>query len=133
MIEYIPRSGPPEAMVLPTVICDTCRRQVFDTGNIIWATRVMHDPTEPREQSPIFASHKGACDAALEAWLQDQYRIEDNWITSWEELETFVTHLAANSKKDFSEDTKGEYRRFVIRFPAHHPHREIPDIPASKP
>jgi hypothetical protein len=131
MIEYIPRSGPPEAMILPAVICDTCRRQVAGSGNIVWATKVMHDPSETRQQSPLFAAHKGSCDQALDAWLTEQYRLEDHWILSWEELETFIRHLSANSKKDFSEDPQGEYHRFVIKVPSNDLHREVPNIPAS--
>lgn len=129
----MPRSGPPEAMILAAIICDCCRRQVFDSGNLIWATKVIHEDSEIPEQSPLFAAHKGSCDIKLDAWLQDQYPIDDHWIISWEELGTFIHHLTMNSKKDFSEDPEGEYHRFVIKFPAQEPHRAVPNIPASRP
>lgn len=126
MIEFVPRNGPPEAMNCPAVVCDTCRKQVVDKGNIHWAVKVNHDNDELRQQSPTFAAHKGRCDRALEAWLRKQYG--DGWIYLWEELGVWLRQLTHNIANDFDDDTEGEYLQVIVKMPTD-PHREIPQIP----
>lgn len=129
MIEYVPRSGPPEAMNCPAVVCDTCRKQVVGSGNIVWAYKVVHDTDEVRQQSPLYAAHKGRCDQALDAWLKKQYSIADHWILLWEELDAFMEQLAHNAMNAFADDEEGEYHQLVIKQPRNDPHTEIPAIP----
>ena len=127
MIEIVPRSGPPEAMNCPAVVCDTCRKQVVDKGNIVWAYKSVYGTDEVRQQSPIYAAHKGACDRALDLWLKKQYG--EGWLILWEELGTFMRQLAHNAVNDFADDKKGEYHRLIIKQPATDPHDAVPDIP----
>ncbi|MBX9425461.1 hypothetical protein [Streptomyces lateritius] len=129
MIEVVPRSGPPEAMNCPAVICDACRRQVVGKGNIIWAIKVVRSDEETRQQSPVYAAHKGACDRGLEAWLKKQYG--PGWITLWEEMGTYLRQLLHNAEHSFEEDAEGEYHRLVIKQPGNDPHIEIPDGSAT--
>ena len=124
MIEIVPRSGPPEALSCPAIVCDTCRRQVVGKGNIIWMFKVVHSDEEVRQQSPTYAAHKGACDRALEKWLKQQYG--DGWILMWEELGTFLRQLLHNAENDFADDTKGEYHQLLVKQPKNDPHTEIP-------
>ncbi|WP_158708269.1 hypothetical protein [Streptomyces sp. NRRL S-455] len=40
MIEYVARSGPPEARNCPAFISDACRQQVAGAGIVTWATAI---------------------------------------------------------------------------------------------
>ncbi|MFF1709277.1 hypothetical protein [Streptomyces sp. NPDC058268] len=118
MIEYVPRSGPPEAMNCPTVVCDACREQVVDQGNIIWLAKVVRSDEATHEQSPLYAAHKGRCDRSLEAWLKKQHeQHEGQWILLWEELDDFLRQLSHNGANPFAADSEGTYHRAVIRHP----------------
>ncbi|MFE2850609.1 hypothetical protein ACFXJO_05675 [Streptomyces lavendulae] len=128
MIEYVPRSGPPEAMHCPTIICDTCRTQVHGAGNIVWMVK-SYLADGPRQQSPLYAAHKGPCDRALEAWLKTQYP-EGDWLLNWEELGDFLRQLAHNAEHAFADDTKGEYHQLIIKQPRNDPHEQIPEAPS---
>lgn len=130
MIEIVPRNGPPEALTCPAVVCDVCRRQITDSGNILWAHKVVGDSGEPPAQSPMYAAHKGNCDMAMEKWLKVQYG--QGWITLWEEADTFLQQLVHNFTRAFGEDTRGDYQRLIIQHPKSDPHREIPDLPVSR-
>jgi hypothetical protein len=130
MIEVVPYSGPPEAMNCPAIICDACRRQVVGKGNIVWAYKVVHNDDELRQQSPVFAAHKGSCDRGLDLWLKKQYG--SGWIIMWEELGTYLRQLAYNAEHAFEDDKNGEYHQLIIKQPANDPHTEIPDPPVSR-
>ncbi|MFC8065463.1 hypothetical protein [Streptomyces sp. NPDC057293] len=126
MIEYVPRSGPPEAMNCPAVVCDTCRKQVVGSGNIVWAYKVIHGDDEVRQQSPLYAAHKGRCDQALDTWLKKQYG--SGWLILWEELDTFARQFQHNTANAFADDSAGEYHQLVIKQPNNDPHSKIPQI-----
>lgn len=126
MIEFVPFSGEPEAANCPAVVCDTCRKQVVEKGNIHWVVKVRIPEGEPREQSPVFAAHKGKCDRALETWLRQQYG--EGWIYLWDELGTFLRQLNFNVARDFEQDPEGEYHQTIIRQPKNNPHNEIPPV-----
>lgn len=113
MIEILGRSGEPEAMNCPAIICDACRQQITDSGNIIWGTTI---GVEPPLSTPLFAAHKGRCDAALQAGLQDRYP-GDQWAWLWEEADHFLKYLSGNFKKPFADDPEGTYREHRIAFP----------------
>lgn len=130
MIEVVPRSGPPEALSCPAIVCDACRRQVVGKGNIVWALKVVHSDTEVRQQSPLYAAHKGACDRALDAWLKGQYG--PGWILMWEELGVYLRQLLHNAENDFADDAKGEYHQLIIKQPKNDPHSKIPDGPPGQ-
>jgi hypothetical protein len=116
-------------MNCPAVVCDACRRQVVGTGNIVWAYKVVHGTDEVRQQSPLYAAHKGRCDQALDAWLKKQYSSSDHWILLWEELDSFMRQLGHNSTNAFADDAEGEYHQLVIKQPRNDPHTAIPEIP----
>lgn len=113
MIEMVSRSGPPEALLCPAFICDTCRQQVVNSGNVVYALRL-----EPRrESSPLFVAHKGVCDRALESRLAERYPLDEGWTELWEELGVFVKQLAHNSTNPFTDDTEGTYRANTVVHP----------------
>lgn len=113
MIEMVSRSGEPEAMLCPALVCDTCRQQVVGRGNIVWAMR-----HEPRWQSsPLFVSHKGRCDLVVEAGLQSQYPISDGWLDFSAEADQFMRHLAHNADHSFADDPDGTYRIVPVIHP----------------
>lgn len=115
MIEIVPRNGPPEAMNCPALICDACRKQVVGGGNILWVRRYVDDKPE---SSPLMAAHKGQCDQAVEAWLQEHYPTIDGWCPLWEEAADFVRYLANNLAHSFAEDSDGAYLTQTIIAPA---------------
>ncbi|MFI5831047.1 hypothetical protein ACIA6C_28000 [Streptomyces sp. NPDC051578] len=125
MIEFMPRSGPPEAMHCATVICDACRQQVHGAGNLVWGRRMGSDETGKIEHTPLFAAHKGACDRALDNWLKKQYP-QGQWLLMWEELGDFLKQLAYNSEHAFTDDTKGEYHKTILKMPSSDLHAETP-------
>ncbi len=106
MIEIIARNGPPEAMLCPAFMCDTCRKQVVGQGNVV--SKVRYDGDQ-RQTSPLFVTHKGSCDLALEAWLDTRYPLADGWSQIWDELEVFVRQLTHNLTHAFADDREGEY------------------------
>jgi hypothetical protein len=124
LIEYVPYSGEPEAMNCPAVICDTCRKQVVGEGNVVWCIRA-GGKGDLRQQSPLFASHKGGCDRVLDRWLQAQYPLDDNWINLWEEIDVFLEQLGHNVGRSFAEDPRGDYHEVILRMPAD-PHQQSP-------
>ncbi|GAA0969921.1 hypothetical protein GCM10009555_017930 [Acrocarpospora macrocephala] len=104
MIEFVIRNGPPQALICPEFICDTCRKQVTASGNLLYARR-----TDPRQTSPVFVAHKGACDRALTKWLGTAYPEADGWHHSWEEIQFFLSNLVHNFDHPYADDPDGEY------------------------
>lgn len=126
MIEYVARSGPPEAMNCPAFVCDTCRGQVVGEGIVTWTTTVGRDGTPgPHRQSPIYVAHKGDCGRALERWMERQYPPADGWIDLWDDLEDFVRQLAHNLTHAFTDDPEGRYDQHRLVMPAR-PAQEAP-------
>lgn len=118
MIEYVARSGPPEAMNCPAFICDTCRKQVVGQGIVTWATTIGQDGEPgPHRQTPIYVAHKGRCGRALEVWIEQQYPFADGWIDLWDDLEDFVRQLAHNLANAFAADPEGKYHRHQLVLP----------------
>ncbi|WP_405580713.1 hypothetical protein [Streptomyces sp. NBC_01092] len=115
MIEYLGRSGPPEAMNCPALICDTCREQVVDRGNVIWGTTAGADG--PRRSTPLFVAHKGRCDRAFDLWFAQAYPAADGWLQLWEEAAVFVGQLTHNLTHAFADDTDGEYHPHHLVLP----------------
>lgn len=115
MIEIIIRSGPPEAMTCPALVCDACRRQVAGRGNILFARRVVNDQ---RESSPLFVAHKGRCDRIVGKLIEHAYPFDDGWATNlWEEAETFMAQLSHNFTHPFADDSEGRYARHALTMP----------------
>lgn len=118
MIEYVARSGPPEAMNCPAFICDTCRKQVVAQGIVTWGTTIGRDGEPgPHRQSPIYVAHKGRCGRALETWFEKNYPAADGWIDMWDDLEDFVRQLANNLANAFADDTEGTYHQHKLTLP----------------
>lgn len=114
MIEILGRSGEPEAMNCPALICDACRKQVVDHGNILWGTTV---GVEPRATTPLFVAHKGDCDVALSGSLEQQYP-GDEWVWLWEEADHFLEYLNNNFKRALPEGPRVTYHDHQVAFPA---------------
>ncbi len=107
MIEYIARSGPPEALNCPAFICDACRHQVVGRGNILWTYRF---PSDHHESSPLFVSHKSSCVRAVEQLIGQLYPRDQNWSNALShDLESFVATLGHNSTHAFDDDETGTY------------------------
>lgn len=126
MIEYVPYSGEPQAMNCPAFVCDTCRKQVVGDGNVIWCVKVIEKDGQ-RQQSPLFVSHKGRCDQALDKWLGSQYPLDEDWINLWEEISVFRSQLGNNADRSFADDPNGDYHELILRMPPD-PHSEQPKI-----
>jgi hypothetical protein len=107
LIEYIGRSGEPEAMNVPALICDGCREQVTDHGNIYWSVRWRDGH---RESSPLLVSHKHPCYRVVEAIVRNDYPLDAGWsgpLSS--EAEDFLRHLENNFRRPFADDAAGTY------------------------
>lgn len=115
MIEIIARSGEPEAMNCPALICDACRKQVTDSGNIIWGTTI---GVEPRLSTPLFVAHKGRCDQAVQQGLTTDYP-GDEWVWLWEEAGKLLVDLAGNFKRRFEGDANGTFHEHRIALSLH--------------
>lgn len=115
LIEYIGRSGPPEAMNCPALICDTCRKQVVGSGNVIWGSTAGSDG--PRRSTPLYVAHKGRCDHAFEKWFAEAYPLADGWMPLWEEAAVFMRQLAYNLTNAFADDTEGTYHPHKLALP----------------
>lgn len=105
MIEMIGRNGPPEAMICPALICDVCREQVADSGNVVYYVRYVEGE---RESSPLFVSHKPH-DRELRAVMEEAYPLADGWTSQWDEAKYFMEHLVHNFTHPFADDADGEY------------------------
>ncbi len=122
MIEYVARSGPPEALNCPAFICDTCRKQVFGQGIVTWSTTIGHDgEPSPHRQTPIYVAHKGRCGRALEVWLEANYPRADGWIDLWDDLADFTRQLAHNLANAFADDLEGRYHQHRLVHPKETP------------
>lgn len=110
MIEYVARSGPPEAMNCPAFICDGCRKQVVGEGIVTWCSTIGRDDGEHR-QSPIHVAHKGTCGRKVEAILKACYPRADGWIDYWDDIADFARQLANNAAEAFADDPDGEYHQ----------------------
>ncbi|MGQ4355259.1 hypothetical protein [Streptomyces drozdowiczii] len=117
MIEYVARSGPPEAMNCPAFICDACRKQVVGEGIVTWCSTIGRDNGGTHRQSPIFTAHKGTCGRKLEAMLEAAYPPGDGWIDYWDDLADFLKQLANNHTEAFADDHEGEYHKHDVVLP----------------
>lgn len=97
MIEYIGVSGPPDALICPIFVCDTCREQVIKRGNIVWGSTA--GAPGARRGTPIYVTHKGRCDAAFGLWFAQAYPDADGWMQLSQELDIFARQLAENATK----------------------------------
>lgn len=113
MIEMVSRSGQPEAMLCPALVCDTCRDQVTGHGNVLWSIR--HEPQW--ESSPLFVSHKGQCHRALKYRIAIEYPIAAGWSQLWNEAGDFMRHLTHNAVQSFADDPDGSYRIVPVIHP----------------
>ena len=112
MIEYVARSGPPEAMECPAFICDRCREQVVGSGNVLWWST-----TRDRwRSSPIFVAHKG-CTSALEQRLETTYPRDEGWIRRFDEVKRFLPQLTHNATNAFADDPEGAYHPHQLKLP----------------
>ncbi|MEU0977970.1 hypothetical protein [Streptomyces griseus] len=119
MIEYVARSGPPEAMNCPAFICDACRKQVVGQGIVTWCTTIADEGKPgPHRQTPIYVAHKGRCGRALEAWLEKTYPHADGWTDLWDDLDDFTRQLTHNLVNAFADDPDGEYHQHRLVQPA---------------
>lgn len=109
MIEYVARSGPPEAMNCPAFICDACRKQVVGQGIVTWASTIGSGRSGSHSQSPLYVAHKGECGRKVEAMLHAAYPADDGWIDLWDDIADFLKHLSHNSTNDFADDHGGKY------------------------
>ncbi|MEU7978327.1 hypothetical protein AB0B63_07315 [Micromonospora sp. NPDC049081] len=113
MIEYVSRSGEPEAMNCPAFICDACRKQVIGPGNILWAIRLGEDAE--RASSPLYVAHKGRCDQAVTALLEHLYPFDEGWHSNlWTEIEAFLGPLNNNAVHAFADDPDGTYHDHAL-------------------
>lgn len=126
MIEFVPYSGEPEALNCPAFVCDTCRKQVVGEGNVTWCVKVVGKGGQ-RQHSPLFVSHKGRCDKALETWLGVQYSLDDDWINLSEEIGVFRKQLDHNADRSFADDPNGQYHELILRMPTD-PHERQPPM-----
>lgn len=127
MIEFVPYSGEPQALNCPAVICDTCRQQIVGEGRVVWCVKAV-SKGEQRQQSPLFASHKGRCHHALDRWLEEQYPLDGNWINLSEEVDSFLKQLGHNAARSFADDQQGEYHQVIVKMPTD-PHQGLPTLP----
>lgn len=114
MIEYVARSGPPEAMNCPAFICDACRKQVVGEGIVTWCSTIGRDAGDTHRQSPIYVAHKGLCGRKVEAMLKAGYPPADGWIDYWDDIADFVRQLANNATEAFADDPDGEYHQHSL-------------------
>lgn len=140
MIEYIARSGSPEAMNCPAFICDACGEQVTDHGNIFWGQehprKVGHKRT-----TPIYVTHKGnyvshmgervSCVRVLEEWFKHAYPDEDDrtWCLASNEVDQFMGHLKFNFQNSFADDANANIDK--VEYHAHLLVMPLVPIPAS--
>lgn len=124
MIEYISRSGPPEAMNCPAFICDACRKQVVGEGIVTWCSTIGRDAGDAHRQSPVYVAHKGLCGWKVEAMLEAGYPPADGWIDYWDDIADFVRQLANNATEAFADDPDGEYHQHSLE--GSRPAREKP-------
>jgi hypothetical protein len=115
VIEYIGRSGPPEAMNCPALICDACRQQITSKGNVVWGTTV--GAPGPLRGTPVYTTHKGRCDRLFDLWFAKTYQADDGWMQRWEEAHDFMRQLAHNLTNAFADDTDGEYHHHTLVLP----------------
>ncbi|MGW3635644.1 hypothetical protein ACWD7F_36950 [Streptomyces sp. NPDC005122] len=106
MIEYVPYSGEPEAMNCPVVICDTCRKQIVGEGLAVWRIK-LRVKGEPRQQTPLYTTHKRECEQALHRRLDGQYSLDENWIDFSEEIDVFLKQLSKNINRSLVVDPAG--------------------------
>lgn len=112
MIEYVARSGPPEAMNCPAFICDACRKQVVGAGIVTWSTSIARDGKPgPHRQSPLYVAHKGECGRKVEAMLHAAYPLDDGWVDLWDDIADFLKQLTHNTTNAFADDPDGEYHQ----------------------
>lgn len=99
MIVVLTRSGPPEAMTCPAILCDTCLTPIHDQrpyGLVLW--RDLDDGTQQ-----IAHVHKGRCDRTWEA----KHPGPDHWMSA--ELGVFLDQLRGNVEEPFPAEDNVEY------------------------
>ncbi|MFE5143623.1 hypothetical protein ACFRDV_39325 [Streptomyces fagopyri] len=105
MIEYVPYSSEPGAHS-PAVICDTCRKQIVGEGLAVWRIK-LRVKDEPRQQTPLYTTHKRECEQALHSQLNGQYPLDENWIDFSEEIDVFLKQLSKNINRSPIDDPDG--------------------------
>lgn len=113
MIEYVARSGPSDALNYPIFVCDTCRKQVTERGNVVWGCTL--GVPGPRRSTPVFITHKGRCDTAFDRWFEQEYPDGDGWMQLSEEFDVFARQLAHNASKPLP--AGGNVRTQQLTFP----------------
>lgn len=129
MIEYIGRSGPPEAMNCPALICDACRQQITGKGNIVWGC-TLGDGSSTRRRTPLYTTHKGQCDRLFDLWFAKAYPSADGWVQLWEEAPDFMRQLAHNLTNAFADDPDGEYHDHALILPSGEAGAALAGLPA---
>lgn len=101
MIVYLRRSGPPEAMNCPVVMCDACQTPIQGKvggdgygGIVIWSD----NDDGSQDMATV---HKGRCNRAYEAANRR------SWL--WEDLDTFLGFLTHNTAEPFPAERNVEY------------------------
>lgn len=101
MITFIDRNGPPEGLLCPAILCDSCLQPVNGEGWVLWQPRYSDDR---RDNRPTIASlafvHPGDCDHAYEQAHGHHYSSP---------LGEFLTQLAYNYANPFREKPDVEY------------------------
>ncbi|MER7681410.1 hypothetical protein [Streptomyces sp. NPDC096934] len=105
MIEYVPYSGEPGAHS-PAVICDTCRKQIVGEGLAVWRIK-LRVKDKPRQQTPLYTTHKRECEQALHSQLNGPYPLAENWIDFSEEIDVFLKQLSKNINRSPIDDPNG--------------------------
>ncbi|MFJ8010004.1 hypothetical protein [Streptomyces fagopyri] len=105
MIEYVPYSGELGAHS-PAVICDTCRKQIVGEGLAVWRIK-LRVKDKPRQQTPLYTTHKRECEQALHSQLNGPYPLDENWIDFSEEIDVFLKQLSKNINRSPIDDPDG--------------------------
>lgn len=112
MARMVSRSGPPEAMICPFVLCTACGEPVHvsdadvswdQQGHVVWWCRL-----NPQQQIGPVAVHKGRCDEAVRKYGEQRWRLEDGWCQLWDELDCFLRQLAYNAQHPLGSDLRND-------------------------
>ncbi|MFD7915954.1 hypothetical protein ACFV30_35460 [Streptomyces sp. NPDC059752] len=79
------------------------------------------------QQTPLFAAHKGACDRAIDTWLERHYP-EDEWLLMREELGHVLKQINYNAEHAFADDRRGEYHKAILKMPGADLLSETPSV-----
>lgn len=131
MIEFIARSGPPEAVNCPAFVCDTCGRQVAEQGCLWWGYLYPNPSDGLRHTTPVYVTHKGECVSAFEAWFHCAYPDADDasWLLCDHEIDESLEHLRSNFTHRFEDDALDD----GVEYHAHRVVWPVAPLPASFP